>query len=189
LLGDASVWEVVFPAAPLFFLSLRLQRDNSGGSWAAAAYDLSEAGYFWNFLLSKTEYGHAISKNICSFYSWPGAAAAASALLTWLLLHFTRMMQILRRAAQRPMGYVASSVMLNAKLEPGSSLLHVVAMTHSLGELISAKDSMPEIYRWTDTSESHVTCEFSGGKLTKWTLFRLPSAEVTASGASPAAAP
>lgn len=123
------------------------------------------------------------------FYSWPGAAVAASALLTWLLLHFTRMMQILRRAAQRPMGYVASSVMLNAKLEPGSSLLHVVAMTHSLGELISAKDSMPEMYRWTDNSESHVTCEFSSGKLTKWTLFRLPSAEVTASDASPAAAP
>lgn len=123
------------------------------------------------------------------FYNWPGVAVAASALLTWLLLHFTRMMQVLKRAAQRPMGYVASSVMLNAKLKPGFSLLHVVAMTHSLGELISPKDSMPEIYRWTDNSESHVTCEFNGGQLTKWTLFRPLSTDLTASDASPPAAP
>ena len=37
--------------------------------------------------------------------------------LVWVLLHFTRMMTILKRAANRPIGYVDSAVMLNAKLK------------------------------------------------------------------------
>ena len=94
----------------------------------------------------------------------------------WILLHFTRALQVLKRAADRPMGHVASAVMLNAKLRKGVSLLHVIAMTKSLGLLQSEKDAQPEVFRWTDTGQSHVTCEFHGGKLTSWTLFR-PSQE------------
>ena len=70
----------------------------------------------------------------------------------WLLLHFTRMMQVLKRAANRPVGFVDSAVMLNAKLRPGVTLLHVVALTRSLGELRSPKARQPELYRWTDGS-------------------------------------
>ena len=29
-----------------------------------------------------------------------------------------------------------------------------------------------EVYTWTDTSDSVVTCTFVGGKLTEWTLVR-----------------
>jgi hypothetical protein len=105
-------------------------------------------------------------------YGWAGVAVAVGALVMWMLLHFTRMMQVLKRAANRPIGYVGSAVMLNAKLQPGRTLLHVVAMTKSLGALQSPKDQQPEIYRWTDGSESHVTCEFSGGKLVKWQMVR-----------------
>jgi hypothetical protein len=65
--------------------------------------------------------------------------------------------------------------MLNAKLRPGVTLLHVVAMTRALGEQLSPKDAQPEIFRWTDTGGSHVTCEFAGGKLTKWVLVRPPA--------------
>jgi len=93
-------------------------------------------------------------------------------LVMWLLLHFTRMMQVLKRAADRPVGYVGSAVMLNAKLRPGFTLLHVVAMTKALGELISGKDQQPELFRWTDGAQSFVTCEFAGGKLVKWELVR-----------------
>jgi hypothetical protein len=103
---------------------------------------------------------------------WAGVAIATGALVMWLLLHFTRMMQILKRAANRPIGYVDSAVMLNAKLRPGVTLLHVVAMTRALGELQSPKDIQPELYRWTDGTESHVDCEFHGGKLKKWELVR-----------------
>ena len=107
-----------------------------------------------------------------TYYKWTGVALVASGLVTWALLHFSRMMQVLKRAADRPIGYVGSAVMLNAKLKPGATLLHVVAMTKALGELLSPKDEQPEIYRWTDGSQSHVTCEFMNGKLKKWTLLR-----------------
>jgi len=105
-------------------------------------------------------------------YGWGGVAIAAGAVVMWGLLHFTRMMQVLKRAADRPIGYVGSAVMLNAKLKPGVTLLHVVALTKALGELQSPKDTQPEIFRWTDGSASHVTCEFLNGKLVKWELVR-----------------
>ena len=105
-------------------------------------------------------------------YGWAGVAVVVTALVMWLLLHFSRMMQVLKRAAKRPIGYVDSAVMLNAKLKPGATLLHVVAMTRALGELKSVKDQQPELYRWTDGTESHVTCEFLGGKLVKWEMVR-----------------
>ncbi len=106
------------------------------------------------------------------FYGWAGVAAAAGALVMWVMLHFTRMMQVLKRASARPIGYVDSAVMLNAKLRPGFTLLHVVAMTRSLGELLSPKDAQPEVFRWTDASDSSVTCTFIGGKLSQHALFR-----------------
>ena len=105
-------------------------------------------------------------------YGWPGVGVVASGLVMWALLHFNRMVQVLKRAANRPIGPVDSAVMLNAKLRPGVTLLHVVAMTRALGELQSPKDTQPEVYRWTDGSLSHVTCEFGGGKLQKWNLVR-----------------
>ena len=106
------------------------------------------------------------------FYSWAGVAAIATGLVMWMLLHFTRMMTVLKRAANRPIGYVDSAVMLNAKLKPGATLLHVVAMTRALGQLQSEKDVQPEIFRWTDGTQSHVTCTFVGGKLVQHALFR-----------------
>lgn len=105
-------------------------------------------------------------------YGWPGVAIATGLALMWLLLHFTRMMQVLKRAATRPVGYVDSAVMLNAKLVPGATLLHVIAMTRSLGQRESDESVQPEIFRWTDGTASHVTCEFQNGKLKKWQLLR-----------------
>ena len=103
---------------------------------------------------------------------WAGLALLGSGLLLWLLLNYTRIMTIMKRAADRPVGYVGSAVMLNAKLKPGATLLHVVAMTRSLGLLQSPPDTQPEVYRWTDGSGSHVTAEFRSGKLVQWTMFR-----------------
>jgi hypothetical protein len=105
-------------------------------------------------------------------YGWAGVAAVGGGLVMWLLLHWTRMMTVMKRAADRPMGWVASAVMLNAKLKPHVTLLHVIAMTRSLGELRSPKDAQPEVFRWTDNSQSHVTCEFADGKLVRWELVR-----------------
>ena len=106
------------------------------------------------------------------WYGWPGVAGAAGALVMWILLHFTRMLQVLRRAANRPKGHVESSVMLHARLHPGVSLMQVVALTRSLGELRSPEGEQPEVFRWTDTGQSFVECEFKGGKLASWRLDR-----------------
>jgi hypothetical protein len=115
-------------------------------------------------------------------YGWGGVAITVGALVMWLLLHFNRMMQVLKRAANRPIGFVDSAVMFNAKLKPGVTLLHVVAMTRALGEQLSPKDSQPELFRWTDGSQSSVSCEFLNGKLVKWELSRPAQPDETAAG-------
>lgn len=118
-------------------------------------------------------------------YGWGGVALAAGGIVMWMLLHFTRMMKVLQGAANRPVGWVDSAVMLNAKLRPGVNLLHVMALTKAIGELLSEKDAQPEVFRWTDGSGSHVTCEFVQGKLVKWTLLRPPVPEEGAAAPAP----
>jgi hypothetical protein len=105
-------------------------------------------------------------------FEWAGIALAVGGIVMWVLLHFTRMVAILKKAADRPIGHVASAVMLNAKLKKGVTLMHVIAMARALGELQTEKDTQPEVYRWTDTGLSSVTCTFVGGKLTEWSLQR-----------------
>lgn len=125
-------------------------------------------------------------------YGWMGVGAIGGGVFMWALLHYTRLMNVMRKAANRPIGYVGSAVMLNAKLQPGVNLLHVVAMTRSLGALQSPENEQPEIYRWTDGTHSHVTCEFRNGKLVKWVLERPESPEVSHNaqqGAAESAAP
>ncbi|ODS66636.1 MAG: glycerate kinase [Acidovorax sp. SCN 65-108] len=97
-------------------------------------------------------------------YGWAGVAAVVGGLVMWALLHFTRLVNV---------------VMLNARLAEGVNLMHVVAMTQALGELLSPEGADPEVYRWTDGTQSHVTCEFRRGKLAKWTLVR-PEGEAAA---------
>ncbi len=112
-------------------------------------------------------------------YGWSGVAVAVSLMVMWALLHFNRLMQVLKRAAKRPIGYLDSAVMFNAGLKAGMTLMHVLAMTRALGELKSVNDQQPEVYRWTDGSGSYVTCEFLGGKLVKWELVRPAATEDT----------
>jgi hypothetical protein len=110
-------------------------------------------------------------------YGWSGVALVASGLVLVLLLQFNRAMQVLRRAADQPVGSVASAVMLNAKLKPRSTLMHVVAMTRAIGELRSPKDTQPEVFRWTDDGGSWVDATFVNGRLTEWRMFRPPVAD------------
>lgn len=105
-------------------------------------------------------------------YQWMGVLAVAGGIVMWLLLHFTRLLTVMKRASDRPIGYVGSAVMLNAKLKPRLPLVHVVAMTRSLGERLTPEGEQPETFRWRDGTESTVTCEFVQGRLTRWVLER-----------------
>ena len=105
-------------------------------------------------------------------FGWAGIGLAAGGVVMWILLHFTRLMHILKKASGRPIGHVASAVMLNAKLRKGMTLMHVIAMTRSLGALQTPKDTQPEVFHWTDAGQSRVACTFVGGKLQDWQLSR-----------------
>lgn len=103
---------------------------------------------------------------------WLGVAFAGGGVLMWLLLHFTRLMHVLKRAANAPLGYADSAVMLQAKLKPGVTLMHVVALTRSLGETLEASEEGIERYRWTDPSDATVVCDFRDGYLLRWSFAR-----------------
>ncbi|HYP85199.1 glycerate kinase [Variovorax sp.] len=120
-------------------------------------------------------------------YGWPGVALAAGGLVMFLLLNFNRAVAVLRRAADRPIGTVASAVMLNVKVRKGHTLMHVIALTRALGELRSPKGEQPEHYRWTDNSGSYVDAQFMNGKLQEWSLTR-PQADAPEDTAAATAA-
>jgi hypothetical protein len=107
-----------------------------------------------------------------SAWGWGGVALTVGAVVFWLLLHFTRSLAVLKRAAGRPIGHVDSAVMLHSRLHAGQKLLHVVGLTRSLGQLLGEANAQPERYRWQDGGGSHVDCEFSDGRLTHFELHR-----------------
>jgi hypothetical protein len=117
-------------------------------------------------------------------YKWPGVAVATGAVVMWILLHFTRMVTVLSRAANRPVGHVDSAVMLNVKLKKGVNLMHVIAMTKSLGVRLSEENAQPEIFKWTDPGDSFVICTFKAGKLQGWDMTRPLQEEAEESVAS-----
>lgn len=122
-------------------------------------------------------WGVALAMIACSYlahraYGWPGLALVAGGLVMWALLHITRMLAVLRRAAQRPIGTVASAVMLHSRLERGMTLLQVLALTRALGAQPGDPSSPVEQYRWTDASDASVHCTFENGKLALWELLR-----------------
>lgn len=105
-------------------------------------------------------------------YAWPGVAMAATGLVMWMLLHVTRLLLVLQRTSQRPVGTVASAVMLHVRLTSGMTLLQVLALTRSLGQREEAAGSESEHYRWIDGSGAQVHCTFAHGKLVQWELLR-----------------
>ncbi len=107
-------------------------------------------------------------------WGWAGIFLALGGVVMVLMLHYTRFMTIMTRAGDRPVGYVASAVMMNAKLKANTPLINVIAQTRSLGVAITPEGQQPELFRWTDPGNSFVTCEFLDGRLVKWELYRPP---------------
>lgn len=105
-------------------------------------------------------------------YGWAGLAFALGVVCMWALLHMSRVLSVLRRAARHPVGFVASVVMLQSRLEPGMPLLHVLALTQSLGRRLEGATNATEAYQWVDGGGDCVQCIFSQGKLVQWDLQR-----------------
>ncbi len=102
-------------------------------------------------------------------YGWPGIVLAATVIVFWLLLQFSRTVRLLRQAANAPLGYVPSAVMLHAKLQSGLPLAAVIRAAGSLGRKI--KDE-PETFAWTDPGNARVEVEFAAGRCAAWRLSR-----------------
>jgi hypothetical protein len=105
-------------------------------------------------------------------YGARGVALAVSVIAFWLLLQFTRLMRVMRSAAESPVGHVPSAVMLNAKLHAGLPLAKIVAMTKSLGQ---RADDSQEVYTWTDAGGARVSITFANGRCARWVLTRPPA--------------
>jgi hypothetical protein len=106
-------------------------------------------------------------------YGWQGLVLAATVVVFWLLLQFSRTLRLLRGAARSPVGHVASAVMLNAKMRRGLRLPAVIGLTGSLGHKVADE---PETFAWRDAGGDEVRCEFVGGRCTRWTLSRADAA-------------
>lgn len=106
-----------------------------------------------------------------SSYGWRGLLIAASVTVFWLLLQVSRLLRVMRAAAEAPVGQVGSAVMLNAKLRLGMKLSDLLPLTRSLGRKLSAE---PEIFEWADAGGVRVEVELRDGQVTRWTLHRPP---------------
>ena len=114
---------------------------------------------------------------------WPGVAAVGGGVLMWLLLHFTRLVAVVRRTADRPIGHVDSAVQFHARLHQGAPLLQVLALARALGEALTPPEAQPERFRWQDAGGVQVVCTFVHGRLASWQLLR------PAAGSGPADPP
>ncbi|HJV61268.1 MAG TPA: hypothetical protein VJ743_10015 [Albitalea sp.] len=101
-------------------------------------------------------------------YAWHGVALAVTAIAFWLVLQFNRTLRVMRDAAQTPLGYVDSAVMLNARLRRGMTMLQIVKLTGSLGR------RLPDVqaWSWSDAGGATVTAVLAGARLDHWQLLR-----------------
>lgn len=104
-------------------------------------------------------------------YGPRGVALAVSVIAFWLLLQFTRLVRVMRSAAESPVGHVPSAVMLNAKLHAGLPMAKIVALTKSLGQ---RDDASQEVYTWADAGGAAVRVTFANGRCARWVLTRPP---------------
>ena len=104
-------------------------------------------------------------------YGARGIALAVTVIAFWLLLQFSRLVRVMRRAAESPLGQVDNAVMLHAKLHAGLPMAKVVALTQSLGR---RADESREVYTWSDAGGASVSITFANGRCASWVLARPP---------------
>lgn len=103
-------------------------------------------------------------------YGWPGLILAVLMLSFWLLLHFTKLMRLLRTVADRPMGRVRDANALAQHLKHGMPLVNVMRMTLSIGLLRSLPNTDPEVRTWSDEAGRAAVCTFEHGRLVSFRL-------------------
>jgi hypothetical protein len=103
-------------------------------------------------------------------FGWKGLLLAALMISFWMLLHFSKLMRVMRTAAHRPMGHVIDAGALQRRLRVGMPLVDVIRLTQSLGQLRSPPDQEPQHMTWGDELGHVVACTFVQGQLTAFEL-------------------
>lgn len=117
-------------------------------------------------------------------YGIQGLLLAGGIVTFWLLLHFSRLMRLLRAAARRPVGHVSDARLLSLNLRTGMPLMEVIRRTHSLGLQRSPPDQDPQVLEWADEQGYTVSCTFERSRLTAFELLApANSAAATPGGA------
>jgi uncharacterized protein (DUF58 family) len=114
-------------------------------------------------------------------WGWPGVALGLTVVVFWMLLQFSRVLRVMRQAAQAPKGWVGSAVMLHSKLHPGMKLLDILPLARSLGQKLSDE---PERFAWTDEAGNRVVVELQAGVMRSAVLERSPEASDLPSAAN-----
>jgi len=107
-------------------------------------------------------------------YGGQGVLLAAVMLSFWVLLHFTKIMRLLRAAAKQPLGYCRDCRALGSKLSAGMPLYKVVQHSHSLGYRQDSDDPTIDRFVWEDPQGWRIDVALQHGRLTEWTLHAPP---------------
>jgi hypothetical protein len=105
-------------------------------------------------------------------YGAQGLVLALLMTVFWVLLHFTKLMRLLRAAAERPLGHVHDAAGLHRQLKRGQPMTDVVRRTLSLGLRCSGEGQEPEVFEWRDEQGQRVVCAFRHGRLDSFVLHR-----------------
>lgn len=103
-------------------------------------------------------------------YGWRGLVLAATVIVFWLLLQFSRAMRVLRNAANAPVGVVPNAVMFHARLRGGMPLADVIRAAGSLGRKVAPREQ--ETFAWRDGGGARVEVTFIDGRCQTWQLVR-----------------
>jgi len=99
-------------------------------------------------------------------YGWQGLLLALLMSSFWVLLHFTKLMRLLRAAATRPLGEVQDVRALQGRLRPGMPMHEVIRQSACLGKREAGEaNGSTEDFVWHDAQGRTLRLRFDHGRL------------------------
>jgi len=99
-------------------------------------------------------------------YGWPGLLLALLMSSFWVLLHFTKLLRLLRAAATRPLGEVEDVRALQGRLRPGMPMHDVIRQSACLGKREEGDgNGAMEDFVWHDPQGRTLHLRFDHGRL------------------------
>lgn len=112
-------------------------------------------------------------------YGWQGLLLAVLMSSFWVLLHFTKLMRLLRAAANRPLGAVDDVRALQGRLKPGMPMHEVVRQAACLGKRQEGpSEEATEDFVWHDPQGRTLHLRFDHGRLRRIERREAPPADL-----------